>query len=176
MARDVKNQAMQQATKAEQQAAAQQAQNQQQLNTLLPAYKGLLSGTGPYATELNNATLEPLSASFDALQNSAALNSARTRNASGYNNLLGQLARTKASDTAQLNAQNKLGMTGMGLQGLSSLYGVNTDLLARELNLPQGYLQIAGNNSQNPFLSALGTGLGTGLGKGLGGAVGAALV
>jgi hypothetical protein len=171
MARDVKNQAMQQATQAEQQAAAQQQQNQQQLNTLLPAYKGLLSGTGPYATELNNATLEPLSASFDALTNSAALNAARTRNPSGYNNLLGQLARTKASDTAQLNAQNKLGMTGMGLQGLSSIYGVNTNLLSRELGLPAQYLGVAGQNSQSPFLNALGSTLGSGLGGGIVGGV-----
>jgi hypothetical protein len=50
---------------------------------------------------------------------------------------------------AQLCAQNTMNEQQAGLQGMSDLYGINTNLLAKQLGLPAEYLNTANSASDN---------------------------
>ncbi len=118
---------------------------------LLPGYQDLASGKGYSDAEkaaMTNATMGGLGATFDALRQSAANRVARTRNAAGFNELDDELARGQGREAADLAAQNQFRFANeaqrrkeVGLGGLSGLYGVNQDEIARLLGLGPGLLQ-----------------------------------
>jgi len=118
---------------------------------LLPGYQDLASGKGYSDAEkaaMTNATMGGLGATFDALRQSAANRVARTRNAAGFNELDDELARGQGREAADLASQNQFRFANeaqrhreVGLGGLSGLYGVNQDEIARLLGLGPGLLQ-----------------------------------
>src|SRR2546428_78101 len=118
---------------------------------LLPGYQDLASGKGYSDADkaaITSATMGGLGATFDALRQSAANRVARTRNAAGFNELDDELARGQGREAADLAAQNQFRFANeaqrrkeVGLGGLSGLYGVNQDEIARLLGLGPGLLQ-----------------------------------
>ncbi len=184
MARDVKKQAMSQSAQAQQQTQALEQQRQGQQSRLTRGYEQIAAAPGYNQDEkgaITRATMGGLGATYDALQNSAGLRSARTRNESGYNELLGQLARTRGRQAGEIGATTEAGFADVrradrntALSGLGSIYGVNTDLLARQMGLPAQYLNIAGNQKEwweNLLPGAVGGvagGVGAALGKKIG--------
>ena len=199
MARGVSQQAQNQATQTEQMATAQQQQNQQlqqrnqgQLNSLLGSYNSILANPGYTPAQQNaitQSTMGSLGATYDALQNSAKMNAARTRNDAGQTALLDDLARSHGEDAANLAAKNQTNFANnaqqqqeMALSGMSKLYGVNTDLLGKSLGLPVSYFNAANSslgvaNQPSPWqqtLTGITGGLVGGVGKGLGTLIGKA--
>ena len=97
---------------------------------------------------------------------------ARTRNSAGFGELADELARQQGEQEANLAQQNQLNFSDTAyrrqmaaLQGLSGLYGVDTNLLGRTLGIPADLLNTRATASkQNGFFSSLGSSLGGTLG------------
>lgn len=115
-----------------------------------PEYqKQLTSGYSPAEqAAITNATMGGLGATFDRLRQSAENRVARTRNAAGFNELEDELARSQGREAARLAAQDQFQFANeaqrrkeFGLRGLSGLYGVNEEEMARLLGLGPGLLQ-----------------------------------
>ncbi len=164
-----------QAQAADQQRALQNQINQQLLaereqgrGTLLPEFQKLLTGGGYSPQEQAAITGEGMGAlgsAFDALQQRAANRLARTRNAAGFGELEDELAREQGRQAASLARQNQIEFADEAqrrrleaLQGLGSLYGVDTSLLGSALGIPTGLLQAraAGSKSGGGFRIGLG--------------------
>jgi len=151
-------------------------QQQSLANAITPQYQSILDNPGYSAADkaaITGQSQGALSSAFDALQQSAANRTARTRNAAGFSELTDDLARQKATDQANLAQQNQLNFSNTAyqrqmaaLQGLSGLYGVDTNLLGRTLGIPSELLNVRSNASRNSggFFSSLGAGLGSTLG------------
>lgn len=150
-------------------------QQQSLQNMLLPQYQSILNNPGFSPADQAAITAQSqgaLSSAFDALQQSAANQVARTGNSSGFAALTDDLARQKAMDQATLAQQNQLNFSNTAfqrqmsaLQGLSGLYGVDTNLLGRTLGIPAELLNVRANSSRsNGFFTSLGGGLGGTLG------------
>lgn len=173
MARDVKNASMTDAANQTAMNNQLEQQRQQQGNQLQATYNSLLT-TGyanPQAQAAEtNAAMGGLGATYDNLKQSAMNTAARTRNDAALPALLDKLAMDKGSQGAQIASNQVASGVNSGVQGLSSLYGTNTDFLAKALGLPNEYLQTANTASQNPWLNVLGSALGAG------GTVGAAAI
>jgi len=150
---------------------------QQQVgNLLLPQYQSILNNSGLSASDkaaVTNDTQGALSSAFGSLQQSAQNRVARTRNAAGFGELEDDLARRKGVAQANQVAQNDLNFSNTAfqrqmaaLQGLSGLYGVDANLVARGLGIPAELLNARANASRNPggFFSSLGSTLGGTLG------------
>jgi hypothetical protein len=113
-----------------------------------------------------------LSSAFDSLQQSAMNRMARTGNSAGYADLSDQLARQKAQQQAGTAQQNQInfGNTALqqqmsALQGLSGLYGIDSNLLGRTLGIPSELLNTRNNASKSSsFFSSLGSSMGNTLG------------
>jgi|SRR5579884_1231539 hypothetical protein len=179
MARGVSNQAKDTATTATNLATAQANLNQQQqqqntdfFNSIAQNYRDIIAAPG-YTPEqqsaITNSEMGSLGATYDALGNQAKLNATRTRNDAAYTSLLDDLARSKGEQAADLAAKTEAGFAQnaqqqreMALGGLSKLYGVNTDLLSRQLGLPPEYLNASTGalNTANNAGSSFGFGLG----------------
>jgi hypothetical protein len=110
-----------------------------------------------------------LASAFDSLQQSAQNRLARTRNSAGFGELSDELARQKGIAQAGQSQQNQMAFTNTAfqrqmaaLQGLSGLYGVDSNLLGRTLGIPSQLLNTRANASRGDsgFFSALGSGLG----------------
>ena len=152
----------------------QQFLNQQQQvgNTLLPQYQSILNNPGLSPADQAAVTGQSqgaLASAFDSLQQSAQNRLARTRNSAGFGELTDDLARQKGIAQAGQAQQNQLAFTNTAfqrqmsaLQGLSGLYGVDSNLLGRTLGIPAQLLNTRANASRNNggFFSALGSGLG----------------
>jgi len=118
---------------------------------LLPGYQDLASGKGYSDADkaaITNATMGGLGATFDRLRQSAENRVARTRNAAGFNELEDELARSQGREAARLAAEDQFQFANeaqrrkeFGLRGLSGLYGVNEEEMARLLGLGPGLLQ-----------------------------------
>jgi hypothetical protein len=151
-------------------------QQQQVGNTLLPQYQSILNNPGLSPADRAAVTGQSqgsLASAFDSLQQSAQNRLARTRNSAGFGELTDELARQKGIAQAGQTQQNQLAFTNTAfqrqmaaLQGLSGLFGVDSNLLGRSLGIPAELLNTRANASRNNggFFSALGSGLGSTLG------------
>jgi hypothetical protein len=152
----------------------QQFLNQQQQvgNTLLPQYQSIRNNPGLSPADQAAVTGQSqgaLASAFDSLQQSAQNRLARTRNSAGFGELTDELARQKGIAQAGQAQQNQMAFTNTAfqrqiaaLQGLSGLYGVDSNLLGRTLGIPSQLLNTRANASRggSGFFSALGSGLG----------------
>jgi hypothetical protein len=151
-------------------------QQQQIGNTLLPQYQSILNNPGLSSADKAAVTGQSqgaLASAFDSLPQSAQNRLARTRNSAGFGELTDELARQKGIAEAGQAQQNQLAFTNTAfqrqmaaLQGLSGLYGVDSNLLGRTLGIPAELLNVRNNASRSGggFFSALGSGLGSMLG------------
>jgi hypothetical protein len=154
-------------------------QQQQAGNLLLPQYQSILNNPGYSAADkaaITGQSQGALSSAFDSLQQAAQNRLARTRNSAGFGELADELARQKGIAQAGQAQQNQLGFSNTAfqrqlaaLQGLSGLYGVDTNLLGRTLGIPSELLNVRANASRygggGGFFSSLGSGLGSTLGS-----------
>ena len=152
-------------------------QQQQVGNVLLPQFQSILNNPGLSAADKAAVTGQSqgaLASAFDALQQSAQNRLARTRNSAGFGELTDELARQKGIAEAGQAQKNQLAFTNTAfqrqmaaLQGLSGLFGIDSNLLGRTLGIPAELLNVRANASRNSgggFFSALGSGLGSTLG------------
>jgi hypothetical protein len=152
-------------------------QQQQVGNTLLPQYQSILNNPGLSPADKAAVTGQSqgsLASAFDSLQQSAQNRLARTRNSAGFGELTDDLARRKGIAEAGQAQQNQMAFTNTAfqrqmaaLQGLSGLFGVDSNLLGRTLGIPAELLNARNNASRtsgNGFFSALGSGLGSTIG------------
>ena len=149
-------------------------QNQSLESTVAGGYQNLLANPGytqAQQTAITGQSMGALAATFAALANSAANQTARTNNAAGYSDLLDSLARARGQQGANIAQQNQLAFANQSrqdqlsaLQGLSGLYGTNSNLLGRAIGVPSNLLSVDANVARNPgpgsFLASLGLGLG----------------
>jgi len=115
----------------------------------------------------------PRLAGTDSLQQSAANRVAATGNSAGFSELTDDLAQQKAVAEGNQAQQNQLAFANTAyqrqmsaLQGLSGLYGVDSNLLGRTLGIPSQLLSVRANagRSGQGFFTSLGSGLGSTLG------------
>jgi hypothetical protein len=150
-------------------------QQQQVGNLLLPQYQSILNNPGLSPADKAAVTGQSqgaLASAFDALQQSAQNRLARTRNSAGFSELTDELARQKGIAAGNQAQQNQLTFSNTAfqrqmaaLQGLSGLFGVDTNLLGRTLGIPSQLLNVRANASRpTGFFSSLGSSLGGTLG------------
>jgi hypothetical protein len=166
----------------DQQLAQTNALNQQLLaqrqtlgNQIAPQYQSMANNPGYSAADkaaITGQSQGALGSAFDALQQSAMNRQARTRNSAGFGELTDELARQKGREEAGLAQQNEMNFSNAAyqrqmaaLQGLSGLYGVDTNLLGKALGIPADLLSARANASRSTgFFSSLGSSLGGSLG------------
>lgn len=168
------------------QLASQNAMNQQLygqsqslVNSAASGYQNLLNNPGytpAQQSAITNQSMGALASTFASLASSAANHVALTNNSAGYTSTLDDLARQQGSQAASLAQQNQLSFANQAqqnqltaLQGLSSLYGVDTNLLGKTLGIPSQLLNVNAGLAKTPsfgtsFLNSLGSTLG-GVGK-----------
>jgi hypothetical protein len=151
-------------------------QQQQVGNLLVPQFQSILNNPGLSPADqaaITSQSQGALSSAFDSLQQSAQNRVARTNNSAGFADLTDELARQKGIAEAGQAQQNQLAFSNTAfqrqmaaLQGLSGLYGVDSNLLGRTLGIPSQLLNVDANASRNNggFFSTLGGGLGSTLG------------
>jgi hypothetical protein len=151
-------------------------QQQQVGNLLVPQFQSILNNPGLSPADqaaITSQSQGALSSAFDSLQQSAQNRVARTNNSAGFADLTDELARQKGIAEAGQSQQNQLAFSNTAfqrqmaaLQGLSGLYGVDSNLLGRTLGIPSQLLNVSANASRNNggFFSTLGAGLGSTLG------------
>ena len=167
---------------ADQQLAQQNAINQQMYNQnqamnsqVASGYQNLLNNPGYTAGQqsaIQNQSMGSLASAFAALANSAANRVARTGNSAGFSDLTDELARQKGMQEASVAQQNQVNFSNTAfqrqmaaLQGLSGLYGVDSNLLGRTLGIPSELLNTRANASKpSGFFSSLGSSLGGAVG------------
>jgi hypothetical protein len=153
-------------------------QQQQLSGVLTPQFQNILNNPGLSPADKAAVTSNSqgsIASAFDSLQQSAANRVARTRNSAGFGDLTDDLARQKATAEGNQSAQNQLSFSNTAfqrqmaaLQGLSGLYGVDSNLLGRTLGIPSQLLSVRANASRpSGFFSALGNSTGAGLGSAL---------
>ena len=147
------------------------SQQQQLQNSLLPQYQSILSNPGYSAADkaaITGQSQGALASAFDALQQSAQNRVARTGNAAGFSDLTDELARQRGMQSANLAQQNQLNFSNTAyqrqmaaLQGLSGLYGVDSNLLGKALGIPAELLNVRANASRpSGFFTSMGSSLG----------------
>jgi hypothetical protein len=155
----------------------QQFLNQQQQtgNTLNSQYQSILANPGLSSADQAAVTGQSqgaLASAFDSLQQSAQNRVAATNNSAGFADLTDELARQKGIAEGNQAAQNQFNFDNTAfnrqmsaLQGLSGVYGVDSNLLGRTLGIPAELLNTRANASRSSgFLSALGSSAGGSLG------------
>src|SRR5277367_5960247 len=132
----------------DQQLASINAQNQQFLNQqqqtgnqLSSQYQSILNNPGLSSADKAAVTGQSqgaIASAFDSLQQSAANRVAATNNSAGFSDLTDDLARQKGIAEGNQAAQNQLNFDNTAfnrqmsaLQGLSGVYGVDSNLLGR---------------------------------------------
>lgn len=151
-------------------------QQQSLANLLTPQFQNIVNNPGFSAADkaaITGQSQGALASAFDSLQQAAANRVARTGNAAGFSELTDDLARQKAVQQSNLAQQNQLDFSNTAfqrqmaaLQGLSGLFGVDTNLLGRTLGIPAELLNVRANASRpSGFFSTLGGGLGSTLGS-----------
>jgi hypothetical protein len=150
-------------------------QQQQLGNLLTPQFQSILNNPGlsPAAqAAVTGQSQGSIASAFDSLQQAAANRAARTGNAAGFADLTDQLARQKGIAEGNQAAQNQLAFNNTAfqrqmaaLQGLSGLFGMDTNLLGRTLGIPSQLLSVRANASRpSGFFTSLGSSLGGTLG------------
>jgi len=156
----------------------QQLLGQQQSvgNLVVPQFQSILNNPGFSAADkaaITGQSQGALASAFDSLQQSATNRAARTGNSAGFSELTDDLARQKGIAEGNLAQQNQLNFSNTAfqrqmaaLQGLSGLFGVDSNLLGRTLGIPAELLNVRANSSRNNggFFSSLGSSLGGALG------------
>jgi len=160
----------------DEQLAAQTAMNQQLYqqnqalgNTLATGFQNQLASPGytpAQQSAVRNQSMGALASAFAALAQNAANRTARTRNAAGYGDLLGELSREQGRQAGQIAQRNELAFADRSrrdqlaaLEGLSGLYGVDATLLSRALGIPADLLNVrqsASRSSGSGFRFGLG--------------------
>lgn len=130
---NVSNQATGLASQQERQAAQQQKANQSLENSFVPGYEAMASGILPSEQK------QEIGTTAASAQDALARRAAARRNSAGLTSGLDQMARDRMAAVGQAGLKERQA----GLEGLSSLYGMNTNLLARELGLPTESLNAA---------------------------------
>ncbi|HUL16958.1 MAG TPA: hypothetical protein VLV88_13250 [Terriglobales bacterium] len=166
----------------DQQLASINSMNQQFLNQqqqvgglLVPQYQSILNNPGLSPADqaaITGQSQGALSSAYDSLQQAAQNRVARTNNAAGFADLTDELARQKGVAEANQAAQNQLNFSNTAfqrqmsaLQGLSGLYGIDSNTLSRTLGIPSQLLGVRANASRpSGFFSSLGSTLGGTLG------------
>ena len=160
-------------------------------NYLMGAYKNLIANPGyDTATKsaITNTSEGAAAAAFGGAEDAVRRNAARTGNDAGVTAGLDKMAMDKAKTLSDVAGRNQIDFANAarsdvrgGLQGLSGLYGVDQNLLARSLGIPVEYLNSYINAGQmrkggftGAFSTAFGGALGAGLGGGLAGGAGTA--
>jgi hypothetical protein len=151
----------------------QQFLNQQQQtgNLLSSQYQSILNNPGLSPADqaaITSQSQGSIASAFDSLQQSAANRVAATNNSAGFSELTDELARQKAIAEGNQAAQNQLTFSNTAfqrqmaaLQGLSGLFGTDTNLLGRTLGIPSQLLGVRANASRpSGFFSSLGSSLG----------------
>jgi hypothetical protein len=150
--------------------------NQQQLgNSLAPQFQSIANNPGLSPADKAAVTAQSqgaLASAFGSLQQSAANRVARTNNSAGFADLTDELARQKGIAAGNQAQQNQLAFSNTAfqrqmaaLQGLSGLFGVDTNLLGRTLGIPAELLNTRANASRpSGFFSSLGSSIGGTLG------------
>ena len=152
--------------------------NQQLLNQsqglsgiLLPQYQQLLTQgyTPQEQSDITQQSQGAVNSAFDALRQRAANRLAQTNNSAGFGELLDELGRARAQQSASTAQQNQIQFAQQqqqnmlqGLQGIASLYGVDTGLLASGLGDVGRLLGTRAGISSND-MSVLGPAAGLGL-------------
>jgi hypothetical protein len=155
----------------------QQFLNQQQQtgNTLNSQFQSILANPGLSSADQAAVTGQSqgaLASAFDSLQQSAQNRVAATNNSAGFSDLTDELARQKGIAEGNQAAQNQFNFDNTAfnrqmaaLQGLSGVFGVDTNLLGRTLGIPAELLNTRANASRSTgFLSSLGSSAGGSLG------------
>jgi hypothetical protein len=171
----------------DQQLASTNALNQQFLNaqqqtgnTLNSQFQSILANPGLSPADqaaVTNQSQGAIASAFDSLQQSAQNRAARTNNNAGFADLTDDLARQKGIAEGNQAQQNQLAFDNTAfqrqqaaLQGLSGLFGVDSNLLGRTLGIPAELLNTRANASRSSgFFSSLGTAAGGSLGALAGG-------
>jgi hypothetical protein len=151
----------------------QQFLNQQQQtgNLLNSQYQSILNNPGLSPAQQAAITAQSqgsIASAFDSLQQSAANRVAATNNSAGFSELTDELARQKAIAEGNQAQQNQLQFANTAfqrqmsaLQGLSGIYGMDTNLLGRTLGIPSQLLGVRASVSRpSGFFSSLGGSLG----------------
>ncbi len=135
------------------------AEREQARSNLYPQFQNILANPGysdAEKTAITGQGLGALGSAFDALQNRAENRLARTGNSAGYGELLDEFGRERGREESDLARQNQIDFANeafrqrMGaLQGLGSLYGVDTGLLGRGLAIPAELLKVRANASRD---------------------------
>jgi hypothetical protein len=160
----------------------QQFLNQQQQtgNALNSQYQSILANPGLSSADQAAVTGQSqgaLASAFDSLQQSAQNRVAATNNSAGFADLTDELARQKGIAEGNQAAQNQLNFDNTAfnrqmaaLQGLSGVYGVDSNLLGRTLGIPAELLNTAANASRSTgFFPSLASSAGGTLGALAGG-------
>jgi hypothetical protein len=148
----------------------------QSVGTLVvPQFQSILNNPGFSAADkaaITGQSQGALASAFDSLQQSAANRVARTGNSAGFSELTDDLARQKGVAEGNLAQQNQLNFSNTAfqrqmaaLQGLSGIFGVDSNLLGRTLGIPSELLNVRANASRpGGFFTSLGSSLGGALG------------
>ncbi len=150
-------------------------QRQGEYGTLNSQYTSMANGSTQNDSDIAKSILPELSSSYDAARQQGAATAARTNNASGQTSFLDDLTRNQGATYADTFAKQKLQSKLAGLQGLQSLYGVDTSFLS-QLGNQQNQVLGLGNSAESRRRGVLGTlggilGIGGAVGKGITGAL-----
>src|SRR5271168_2110641 len=156
----------------------QQFLNQQQQtgNTLNSQFQSILANPGLSPADQAAVTGQSqgaIASAFDSLQQSAQNRVAATNNSAGFSDLTDELARQKGIAEGNQAAQNQLTFDNTSfnrqmaaLQGLSGVFGVDSNLLGRTLGIPAELLNTRASASRpSGFFSSLGNSAGGALGS-----------
>ncbi len=150
-------------------------QRQGEYGTLNSQYTSMANGSTQNDSDIAKSILPELSSSYDAARQQGAATAARTNNASGQTSFLDDLTRNQGATYADTFAKQKLQSKLAGLQGLQSLYGVDTSFLS-QLGNQQNQVLGLGNSAESRRRGVLGTlggilGIGGAVRKGITGAL-----
>jgi len=144
---------------------------------LTKQYQNLISNPGYDPATKSAITLNSegaAAASYGGASDALARSAARTGNSAGITAGEDKLAQDKAATMSGVAAKDQIAFADrakadqtQGLQGLSSMYGMDMNMLARSLGIPVEYLNsyiAAGQMNKGGFTGAFSTALGKSLG------------
>lgn len=130
------------------QANATAGQRASEYNSVLPGYKSMLDSgySDAEKSAISQGTTGAINQSYGQAADAAGRRMARTGNSAGYGSFLGENARSRGRDVATQEGQNQVAFAQekqrrklAGLEGISSLYGIDSSFL-NSLNSNQNTL------------------------------------
>lgn len=143
----------------------QQGQRSGEYGSVMPGYQSLLDSgySDQQKSAINQGTTGAISESYGDASAAAGRHAAATGSSAGYGSTLTSLARNKGKDVATQQGQNEANFANQaytrklaGLQGISSLYGVDTSFLNSLGGQQLGVLGV-GNSNASRKRGVLGT-------------------